>query len=239
MAGDSTARRPWAPKAPQATAMKPLRAATIPRDLVMVSPSTWGSERRKAAPERGFSVERAACPGPGSGPHGHPDLLHGVLLQLANTLGGDAVLIRQVVEGGLVVVEPALLENVAAALVEGGEGVEQALLAGFLPVRLLQLQGGIGAAILQVVDRGLPGVVLVVVGGIEGGVPGGQALLHLPHLVDLDTEVIGNGRGLVVVEPAEAFLGAAQVEEQLALGLGGGHPDDAPVAQDVLVNLGL
>jgi hypothetical protein len=37
----------------------------------------------------------------------------------------------------------------------------------------------------------------------------------------------------------EALLHRAQVEEQLALGLGGGHLDHAPVLQDVFVDLGL
>jgi hypothetical protein len=40
----------------------------------------------------------------------------------------------------------------------------------------------------------------------------------------------------VVLEP---LLHGAQVEEQLALGLGRGDLDHAPVLQDVLVDLGL
>jgi hypothetical protein len=36
----------------------------------------------------------------------------------------------------------------------------------------------------------------------------------------------------------QALLHRAQVEEQLALGLGGGDLDHAPVLQDVLVDLG-
>src|SRR3546814_10362032 len=40
------------------------------------------------------------------------------------------------------------------------------------------------------------------------------------------------------VQPAQALLALAQVEEQLALRLGGGDLDDAPVLEDVLVHLG-
>ena len=42
----------------------------------------------------------------------------------------------------------------------------------------------------------------------------------------------------LVIHPAETLLRAAQIEEELALGLGRGHLDDAPVAQDVFVDLG-
>src|SRR5690606_27916757 len=47
-----------------------------------------------------------------------------------------------------------------------------------------------------------------------------------------------HGVDLVVGQPGQLLLGAAQVEEQLALGLGGSHLDDAPVAQDEFVDLG-
>src|SRR3546814_14468147 len=40
------------------------------------------------------------------------------------------------------------------------------------------------------------------------------------------------------VQPAQALLALAQVEEQLALRLGGGDLDDAPVLEDELVHLG-
>src|SRR3546814_6792973 len=40
------------------------------------------------------------------------------------------------------------------------------------------------------------------------------------------------------VQPAQALLALAQIEEQLALRLGGGDLDDAPVLEDVLVHLG-
>ena len=42
----------------------------------------------------------------------------------------------------------------------------------------------------------------------------------------------------LVVHPAQTLLRLAQVEEQLALRLGRGDLDDAPVAQDELVHLG-
>src|SRR5690606_41079390 len=43
----------------------------------------------------------------------------------------------------------------------------------------------------------------------------------------------------LIGQPAQGLLGAAQVEEELALSLGRGNLDDAPVAQDELVHLRL
>src|SRR5690606_16867062 len=54
----------------------------------------------------------------------------------------------------------------------------------------------------------------------------------------LDAQVPGDRLDLLAVQPAQALLGAAQIEEQLALGLGGGDLHDAPVAQDEFVDLG-
>jgi hypothetical protein len=59
-----------------------------------------------------------------------------------------------------------------------------------------------------------------------------------PHGGGGNAEFAGHGLHFVVVHPAQALLGLAQVEEQLALRLGGGDLDDAPVAQDELVHLG-
>src|SRR5699024_36079 len=62
-----------------------------------------------------------------------------------------------------------------------------------------------------------------------------QSPLHLQNGFRLDTEVTGHSVDFVVVHPAQAFLGTAQVEEQFALRLGGRHLDDTPVTQDVFV----
>ena len=63
--------------------------------------------------------------------------------------------------------------------------------------------------------------------------------VQLPgHHVDLCVRqrvAVGLDVGVVL----EALLHRAQVEEQLALGLGGGHLDHAPVLQDVFMDLGL
>ena len=52
-------------------------------------------------------------------------------------------------------------------------------------------------------------------------------------------EIVRRGLHLGLVHPAQTGLGAAQVEEQLALRLGRGDLDDAPVLEDEFVNLGL
>src|SRR3546814_1054651 len=53
-----------------------------------------------------------------------------------------------------------------------------------------------------------------------------------------DVEVGGHRAYFRGVQPAQALLALAQIEEQLALRLGGGDLDDAPVLEDVLVHLG-
>src|SRR3546814_9842486 len=83
------------------------------------------------------------------------------------------------------------------------------------------------------------GVVVVVAGGrVEADVAAGQARLHLQHFALGNVEVGGHRAHFRGVQPAQALLALAQVEEQLALRLGGGDLDDAPVLEDVLVHLG-
>ena len=71
-----------------------------------------------------------------------------------------------------------------------------------------------------------------VVGCVVGGLPPDD-----PCPVTQLGEALAE-RGLGFRQPREVFLHLAQIEEQLALRLGGGHFDQAPVAQHVLVNLG-
>ena len=81
-------------------------------------------------------------------------------------------------------------------------------------------------------------LVVVVRLAVQGHVRLSQPRLHVAHLAGRHAQVLGHRVDLLVVHPAEPLLGLAQVEEQLALRLGGGHLDDAPVAQHVLVDLG-
>ncbi|MNS86575.1 hypothetical protein D3C72_1204830 [compost metagenome] len=67
----------------------------------------------------------------------------------------------------------------------------------------------------------------------------GQAAFHLAHFPRLYTQAFRHTVDFLVVQPGQAFLLAAQVEEQLALGLGGRDFHDAPVAQDELVDFRL
>src|SRR5690348_12401707 len=71
-------------------------------------------------------------------------LLHRVRLDLANAFGGNAVLVRQILQRGLVVViKPAALDDVAGALVEVAQRIGQRLhlivrvvLVGYVLVRI-------------------------------------------------------------------------------------------------------
>ena len=148
--------------------------------------------------------------------------------------------------------EPALFDDAAAARVEGVEcggnavGGHHVALAGF------DHGGGLVARVAQVGD-GAERMLAVIRGrGVEQHVAAGHAGFHLDDFLALDVEVPGDdvdfllgqgvamGEGVVHVGAGlEALLLAAQVEEQLALRLGRGDLDHAPVLEDVLVDLGL
>jgi hypothetical protein len=167
--------------------------------------------------------------------------LHRRLFELADPLGGHAVLIGEFLQRRLRLAEPASRQDIAAALVEVGNRRMQATLAVLLPVTRLDGGSGIRAEVLEVELRCLPPLVVVtaVRRRIKGDVAARQAAFHALYLADVDAEVVGNGPRLVRRQPGQAFLGAAQVEEQLALRLGRGDLDDTPVAQDELVDFRL
>ena len=73
---------------------------------------------------------------------------------------------------------------------------------------------------------------------VVGGVAGAEALLHFQHRVGAHAEISCDGIDLLTAQPSQPLFGAAEIEEQLPLRLGGRHLHDPPVAQDVLVNLG-
>ena len=94
--------------------------------------------------------------------------------------------------------------------------------------------------IFQIVGRRLIGRALVVAGaGIEACIVGGETAFHLTHHGRFDVQIARDGIHFIVVQPGKTLLGATQVEEQLALSLGGRDLHDAPVTQHELVNLGL
>src|SRR6185312_573338 len=75
-------------------------------------------------------------------------------------------------------------------------------------------------------------------GCVEADVAAGQTRFHFQHGGFGHAQVLRDLAHFLHVHPAEALLGLAQVEEQLALRLGGGNFHDAPVAQDEFVHLG-
>src|SRR5690606_25033619 len=102
-----------------------------------------------------------------------------VLLQLANALGGDVVLGGQVVQRRLLLGQPALVKDVAAALVQAFQRLVQAGIGTVAPVGVLQLAGRVVTMVFQIVGRGLVGGVVVGIGGrVEGHVLARQAALH-------------------------------------------------------------
>src|SRR5690606_42049387 len=131
------------------------RAATQPQ------PRTSATHTKKA-----LQAEPAAPPDPAgkSGLDGTLELVHGVLFQLANTLGRDAVLGRQVMQGGLLFAQPALLHNVAAARVQRSQRLVQAGIGTVAPVGILELARRIVTMILEIMRRPLVGAVVAGIG---------------------------------------------------------------------------
>ena len=118
---------------------------------------------------------------------------------------------------------------------------------------LLGFQHG-GRLVLCVAQVGnrTKGFVRVVLGaGVHQHIAAGEPHFHLQHVFPFDVEALGHegdfgvtqgvavGAGLIQGVGLETLFHGAQVEEQLALGLGGGHLDHAPVFQNVFMDLGL
>jgi len=101
----------------------------------------------------------------------------------------------------------------------------------------------------QIGDRRI-GLLAIVGLRFERDVAAGQARFHLQHFFGLDVQLAGDhvdlgwrkagtvrvGVGRIALQ---ALLHRTQVEEQLALRLGGRDLHHAPVAQDVFMDLGL
>ena len=156
--------------------------------------------------------------------------LHGFGFDLADALGGDAVFGGKLVEGeAAVVLQPAGFDDASAAVVEFGEGVLQAFglqgVVGFL----FDLAGGLGFVVGQPVDGG-EAVFVVAVVGEEGDVFAGHALFHFHDFGQFDAEVVGDGLGFFRRQGGQGFAHGAQVEEEFALGFGGGDAHEPPVS---------
>ena len=80
---------------------------------------------------------------------------------------------------------------------------------------------------------------IVVIIAIKGLVLTTHAGFHLHHILGRDAKILSHRLDLFVVEPAKMLLGLAQIEEELTLGLGGGHLDHTPVAQYILMDFRL
>ena len=144
-------------------------------------------------------------------------------------------------QGRLVVAQPAPLDDVAAARVELLQRFVQPAGSPHFPILALQRFRRIGLIVPQV-SRGCIGFRFVIAIGvgkrIERNITTAQPRLHLQHVIGTDAQLPGDGVYFLAVQPAQSFFGAAQLEKQLALGLGGGDLDDPPVTQNEFVNLG-
>src|SRR3546814_17315931 len=86
-----------------------------------------------------LAIAASAAPTTGSGGEQRLHLLEGVGLDLADTLGADAVLVGQFLQRDLVVgVEPTSADDVARAIVPGAPAVAQTLPLALLGVGALE-----------------------------------------------------------------------------------------------------
>src|ERR1017187_10683344 len=74
------------------------------------------------------------------------ELADGIGLDLAHALGGNAILVRKLVQGGLVVAHPAPLQDVAAAFIEFLERDAESIAGILFPLLALHFDRGIGVA---------------------------------------------------------------------------------------------
>src|SRR4029077_778543 len=102
-----------------------------------------------------------------SGGHQAAKLAERARLDLADALGGYAVLVGEQVQGGLVLGHPAPLHDVAAALIEAAQRAVQAIRGVVGALRLFHLAGGIGIRWGQVGGRAVGFLVLGVRRRIE------------------------------------------------------------------------
>ena len=153
---------------------------------------------------------------------------------------------------GAVVVhlEPALGHDAARAVVQLAQGLGDAFAGQDVALGGFDHGRGLVGRVGEEGDGAKALLAVVALGRIQHHIAAREAPLHLAHLFGFDVEVARDDIDLVVGERlavgvavqcvrAEALFLGAQVEEQLALGLGGRGFDHAPVLQHVFVDFGL
>ena len=139
---------------------------------------------------------------------------------------------------GFVFGQKTLLQDFARALVQTCQAFTQQIQLVALVISALVGQRRIGVGGDQIGRRRRRRIVVVIIGGIEGDITAGQTRLHFHDVAFGYIQILGDRGHFGGIQPTQAFFRFAQVEEQLALGLGGGHFHDTPVAQDELMHLG-
>ncbi len=157
---------------------------------------------------------------------------------MANAFSGDAVFIGQLMQGRfLVFIEPSPLNDVPASFVESVEGIVQLIAPQFLRSRIGDQPFRAVPHIREIAFGGQRPLLAVIVAAIERHVSAAHAGFHLPHRVLRHVEIAGERADLIVLHPAKARPGFAEIEKQLALRFGRSNFDDAPVAKNKVINL--
>ena len=145
--------------------------------------------------------------------------------------------------------EPALFHNAARTRVELFQRRADAVSGQMVTLARLHQGCRLLRRVSQVGDRAKSIFTVVAGTRIQQHITPRHALLHLDHFFALDVQCFCHRGNLALGQRIamrrhigivlEALLHRAQIEEKLALSLGGGHLHHAPVFQDVFVNLGL
>lgn len=88
--------------------------------------------------------------------------LHGVLLELANTLGADAVHIGQVVQRCFIIGEPTALQDIPRTIIQSLQRQLQATSRVFFKIAVFELRRRVGGRIVEEVSRRLVGALFIV-----------------------------------------------------------------------------
>ena len=140
-------------------------------------------------------------------------------------------------QGCRIVAQPARCNNAPATLVEAGQRRLQRLAVQMIPGAGFEHPRRLAAIVLKVGNRRKR--VLVVVARFERQIVPRESRFHLDHFFRLDAQLMRNIGNLQRRQRLAARLHAAQIEEQLALRLGCGHFDHAPVLQHIFMNFRL
>ncbi len=124
-----------------------------------------------------------------SGGHIALQLADGIALHLPHALGGDAILVGQLMQSRFIVRHPTALQDTAAPLVEFLQCHAQTIAGVLFPLLPFDLDSGVRVTGGQVHGRGVGFFLVALRCRIKGHVACRETLLHFTHVADLPAKV--------------------------------------------------